>query len=86
MLAIAESFSSIADPQVLQLAVDRNAVLLTKDNGFGELVHRLRMPHCGVLLVRLLKLDSAEKSRRVCEIIAKQGTEFINSFSVLSND
>lgn len=86
VLAVAESFSSIADPQVLQIAVDRNAVLLTEDKDFGELVHRLRMSHCGVLLVRLLKLDSAEKSRRVCQAIAKQGTEFINSFSVLSND
>ncbi|GAB3640339.1 DUF5615 family PIN-like protein [Spirosoma arcticum] len=86
VLAIAESFFSIADPQVLQIAVDRNAVLLTEDKDFGELVHRLRMPHCGILLIRLLKISSQEKSKRVCEVIEKQGIELINSFSVLSNE
>jgi predicted nuclease of predicted toxin-antitoxin system len=49
VLAIAESFFSITDPQVLQIAVDRNAVLLTEDKDFGELVHRLRMSHCSIL-------------------------------------
>lgn len=39
VLAIAESFSSIPDPQVLQLTNDRNAILLTEDKDFGELVH-----------------------------------------------
>lgn len=51
VLAIAESFPSIPDTQVLQIAFDRKAVLLTEDKDFGELVHRLRMPHCGILLV-----------------------------------
>ena len=41
VFAIAESFPSISDPQVLQIAVDRNAILLTEDKDFGELVHRL---------------------------------------------
>jgi predicted nuclease of predicted toxin-antitoxin system len=39
VLAIAESFSSIPDTQVLQIAVDRKAILLTEDKDFGELVH-----------------------------------------------
>ena len=86
VLAIAESFFSIPDTQVLQISVDRNAVLLTEDKDFGELVHRLRMPHCGILLIRLLKISSQEKSRRVCEVIEKQGVQLINSFSVLSNE
>ena len=86
VLAIAESFSSVPDAQVLQIAVDRNAILLTEDKDFGELVHRLRMSHCGILLIRLLKISSLEKLRRVCEVIEKQGIELINSFSMLSNE
>ncbi len=86
VLAIAESFFSIADPQVLQIAVDRNAILLTEDKDFGELVHRLRMPHCGILLVRLLKADSIEKTKRVCEVIGSQHNQLKNSFSVLTID
>ncbi|GAB4031223.1 DUF5615 family PIN-like protein [Spirosoma gilvum] len=86
VVAIAESFSSIPDTQVLQIAVDRKAILLTEDKDFGELVHRLRMKHSGILLVRLLKMDSTEKSKRVMDVIMKQGNELINSFSVLSNE
>jgi predicted nuclease of predicted toxin-antitoxin system len=86
VFAIAESFPSISDPQVLQIAIDRNAILLTEDKDFGELVHRLRMPHCGILLVRLIKLSSVEKSQRICEVIEKLGNDLPNNFSVLSND
>jgi hypothetical protein len=35
VLAIAESFSSIPDPQVLQIAVDRKSILSTEDKDFG---------------------------------------------------
>lgn len=86
VLAIAESFSSIPDQQVLQIAVDRKAILLTEDKDFGELVHRLQMSHCGILLVRLLKMNSTEKSQRVIDVILTQGDQLINSFSVLSNE
>lgn len=86
VLSIGESFSSIPDMQVLQITVDRNAVLLTEDKDFGELVHRLRIPHCGILLVRLLKMSGYEKTERVFDVIANQETELINSFSVLSSD
>ena len=86
VLAIAESFFSISDPQVLQVAVDRQAVLLTEDKDFGELVHRLRMPHCGILLVRLFNIDSTEKAKRVSDVIDDRHEELINSFSVLTND
>jgi len=86
VIAIAETFPSIDDTQVLQIAVDKNALLLTEDKDFGELVHRLRMPHCGILLVRIARLDNTEKSKRVCEVIETRGAELFNCFSVLTND
>lgn len=85
-LAIAESFFSIADPQVLQIAVDRKAISLTEDKDFSELVHRLWMAHCGILLVQLLNVNSTEKVNPICEVIEKHQNNLANSFSVLSND
>ncbi|WP_170108717.1 DUF5615 family PIN-like protein [Spirosoma oryzae] len=76
----------MSDPQVLQIATDRKAILLTEDKDFGELVHRLRMPHCGILLVRLLKITSAEKCVRVCQVINNFQHDLFYSFAVLSND
>src|SRR4051812_31752904 len=66
---IAELSPSIADDQVLQEANSRNALLLTEDKDFGELVYRLGRVHAGVVLVRLAGLASRRKrtpSRRYC--------------------
>ncbi len=47
---IAELSPSINDDQVLQEANIRNALLLTEDKDFGELVYRLGRVHGGVVL------------------------------------
>lgn len=41
VLSIAESNPSISDAEVLAIAVEQNALLLTEDKDFGELVYRL---------------------------------------------
>lgn len=49
---VAELSPSITDEQVLQKANSRNALLMTEDKDFGELVYRLgrvRGPACTVL-------------------------------------
>ncbi|WEK35114.1 MAG: DUF5615 family PIN-like protein [Candidatus Pseudobacter hemicellulosilyticus] len=41
VLAIAETTPGITDEQVLQIAYDNKAILITQDKDFGELVYRL---------------------------------------------
>ena len=52
VLFIAEISPGIEDTAVLQLARREEALLLTADKDFGELVFRNREPHYGVLLIR----------------------------------
>lgn len=40
----------IKDPQVLDLAIDKGAILITSDKGFGELIFKEGQYHCGVIL------------------------------------
>lgn len=84
--AIAEMAPSIADPQVLAIAVEQNAIILTEDKDFGELVHRLRLPHRGILLVRPTKMDPSEKAIRVLNSVRQHLAQLPNAFAVLSND
>ena len=60
--SIQENQFGIIDEEVLNVANERKAILLTEDKDFGELVYRLQLPHCGIFLMRLIGLTSEEKA------------------------
>ena len=51
--AIVETHSGISDNEVLKIANELNAILLTEDKDFGELTYRLKKPSKGIILLRL---------------------------------
>ena len=81
--AIAEESPALSDAAVLEIATQKNALLITEDKDFGELVYRFQMKHCGILLLRLISLSSAEKADFVCRVFNQYGTELWNVFAVL---
>jgi len=52
VIYVAELAPGISDDEVLQLANERGAVLLTADKDFGELVFRLNRTSGGIMLIR----------------------------------
>ena len=50
---VAEEARGILDDEVLRRAADENALLLTSDKDFGDLVFRQGKSDSGVLLIRL---------------------------------
>lgn len=83
---VAELAPSLPDHEVLQLASESGAVLLTADKDFGELVFRRGLGHAGVVLVRLEGLPNAYKAEIVSEVLQKHGDNMIGAFSVISTD
>lgn len=81
--AIVEDAPSLPDAEVLAIAVNKNALLITEDKDFGELVYRFRMKHCGILLLRLVNLNSGQKADLVLRAMRQYGTELTNGFAVL---
>ena len=63
------------DAQVLELAGEQGAIVLTEDKDFGELVVRERQPHCGVVLVRVIGLDRPSRAVVVCTAITAHEAE-----------
>lgn len=81
--AVAESSPALADAAVLEIAVAKNALLITEDKDFGELVFRLQMPHRGILLLRMIGLNSSEKGSITSKVIQQYAAELKDVFSVL---
>jgi predicted nuclease of predicted toxin-antitoxin system len=82
--AVVEMDSGISDDLVLDHANRQNAVLLTADKDFGELVFRLKRLNSGVVLVRLAGLPPRRKAEIVARVVAEKGEELKDAFSVIT--
>jgi predicted nuclease of predicted toxin-antitoxin system len=84
VLAIAEMQPSIPDDAVLTIANQQEALLLTADKDFGELVFRQCRVSAGVLLIRLAGLSPATKAMLVSAVVREHATELSQAFTVVS--
>lgn len=81
---IAESSPSVTDEVVLEEATRRDAVLVTLDKDFGELVYRLGRLSTGILLVRAPELTTDERAVLVAGVVREHGPELPGAFSVVT--
>lgn len=87
VLSIMESHSGIKDTQVLAIAVEKKAFLLTEDKDFGELVFRLQLPHEGILLVRFPNgYDPDLKAEKVVKTMLQRFEDMDSRFCVLDEN
>lgn len=85
VLFVAEMSPGIADRAVLEIARREDAILLTADKDFGELVFRSREAHRGVLLIRSLERSPEQNAANTLAALSQFGTELLNNFSVLAD-
>ncbi|MGC2236918.1 MAG: DUF5615 family PIN-like protein [Pyrinomonadaceae bacterium] len=86
VVSASESYTGIADDEILQIAVDEKAVVLTYDTDFGELVFRFSLQSHGVILLRLSGLSLTEKVEKTILAVLKHETELENAFTVISEN
>jgi predicted nuclease of predicted toxin-antitoxin system len=84
VLYVAELVPGIDDQEILDLANRRDALLVTDDKDFGELVYRQGLTTAGVLLVRLAGLSSDKKADLVASSVRRHHGEMYEAFSVLT--
>ena len=84
VLYVAEMDPGISDEKVLTSTNDKNALLLTADKDFGELVYRLRHISAGVLLVRLAGLSPTSKADLVSSVVRDHGGQLMYTFTVIT--
>jgi predicted nuclease of predicted toxin-antitoxin system len=81
---VAELSPGVTDDEVLRHSNDRDALLLTTDRDFGELVVRQRLVHSGVVLLRLAGLTNTTKATIVAEVFREHAPELHGAITVIS--
>jgi predicted nuclease of predicted toxin-antitoxin system len=85
ILYVVEMQPGIPDDEVLNLANNESAILLTSDKDFGELVFRLRRIAAGVVLIRLFGLSSNDRAEIIANAINEHANELLGAFTVISS-
>lgn len=83
---IFEEKSGISDSAVLEIANKKEALLITLDTDFGELIFRLREAAHGVLLFRFAGLSRDEKLKIVDSTFKNHFLELVDSFTVVTKE
>ncbi|MDI6908014.1 MAG: DUF5615 family PIN-like protein [Thermoanaerobacterales bacterium] len=81
---VAEMEPGITDAAVLDMANSRDALLITADKDFGEIVFRQRRVSKGVILIRLAGLPQEKKGQLVFTALQKYLLEMCNSYTVIT--
>ncbi|HMU33532.1 MAG TPA: DUF5615 family PIN-like protein [Pyrinomonadaceae bacterium] len=81
-----EYAAGISDEEILELAVKQDAVVITNDKDFGELVFRHGFESRGVVFLRLYDLPLSDRMRIVIEAIRSHEAVLKTSFTVISED
>jgi hypothetical protein len=66
------------------IAVSEQAILLTQDKDFGELVVRLGMQHCGIVLIRLAGMTAQVRAQSVSELVRNHASELPGALTPVS--
>ena len=84
VINVADLDPGIPDDDVLRLANEKSAILITADKDFGELVFRQALATHGVLLIRFAGLSQSRKAEILSSVIRKRASEISNAFSVVT--
>jgi predicted nuclease of predicted toxin-antitoxin system len=86
VLFIGESFPSITDEAVIEIAIAQNRTILTHDRDYGELVFRFGYkPPKGVVYFRLLHYLPEEPGEILIELMKNPDFKIENRFTVIDS-
>lgn len=80
---MAEIAQGDPDISVLDIANQQNAVILTEDKDFGELVIRDQLQAVGVILIRLDGFSPTERAEIIAKVVKDHERELSNAFTVI---
>jgi len=86
VLSVRESFPGISDQKVLDLTIQNNALLVTEDSDFGELVFSHHNPAVGVVFLRYAPEEWKETSAALAKVLSSRAQEFRGKFVVLAKN
>ncbi|MBU0701191.1 DUF5615 family PIN-like protein [bacterium] len=84
VFSVYEKARGSGDGEIIQKAFEENWILLTNDKDFGEKVYRERLPHNGVILLRLVDERTHNKIRVIRQTIKDYAEQIADHFLVVT--
>ena len=84
VLYVKEMAPSTSDDEVIRLAIENQAFVLTADKDFGDLVYRRGPRASGVILIRLSEVSRQDRPPIVAVAVKEHAEELARSFTVIS--
>lgn len=84
--SVASDFPSLKDKRVLSKANKEGRILITNDKDFGELIFRQKLPHKGVILLRLSEETAQTKIEKLNSLLKNYGDKLKDNFVVVTKD
>jgi predicted nuclease of predicted toxin-antitoxin system len=82
--SISEEFPGIDDRDVLKIAVERKAIILTFDRDYGELIYNKKLPTPpGVIYFRFVPFHPQEPAELLLAYLKIKEVDLTNHFNVL---
>ena len=73
------------DTDIMELANRENAIIISMDKDFGELIYKNKVEHQGILLLRLEDAVAEEKLAVIQNIFPEHLLSITNKFAVYQN-
>ncbi|HEY7125062.1 MAG TPA: DUF5615 family PIN-like protein [Ktedonobacterales bacterium] len=81
-----EGVRRLRDRTILRAALDEDALILTLDADYREMVLNEKRPTLGVIWIRLSWLSRTEQNERVALVIQEQGSALLHQFTTIYPD
>jgi predicted nuclease of predicted toxin-antitoxin system len=85
VIAISSLNPEMADMDIIELANKEDAIIISMDKDFGELIFKNKIRHKGVLLLRLEDAVAGEKLAVIQNIFPERLLDIKNKFAVYQN-
>lgn len=83
---VSEKLKSFDDESILKIALKEKRILITKDKDFGRFIFKKKLPHSGIIFLRL-RDDSSQNTIKVLRGILKdRSRKFASSFIVADDN
>ena len=85
VIAISKVNPEMADSDIIKLANHEDAIIITMDKDFGELVFKIHSSHKGILLLSLEDAVAEEKLSAIQNIFPNHLSQMKTNFCVYQN-
>lgn len=83
VISILEDFRGISAKEVLQIARERNALIVTEDKDFGEWVFAHKEKNTGIVFLRYKSHEMREISKSLLDLLLKHGEDLYKKFAAV---